>query len=335
MARLMYRRRAKRSASAPRYSPARRLYQLKLLLDTSGGLSVYDIAERLDVTVRTAIRLLKALEAAGEPLTDELVGKTKVHRLMESAQHAKLELTVQQMVTLYLSRRVFDFLAGTGLREDLDDVFVKLKTTLKRKDLVLARNLDKKVFDVNEAPHIYQGRIDHVNHIITALLKEERLSVAHGKSRRSFLLDPYTLLVYKKGLYLAGLSHRRKAVRIFALDGLRNVEWQRGDKFEYPANFDPEKLTEGAFGLIGGERTKVRIFFDDKVAGFVRRRLWHPTQRIKAVPGGIELTMEVAGTVEVLNWVLSYGDKAEVLEPASLRDGVAGELRRAATRYGR
>ena len=35
-----------------------------------------------------------------------------------------------------------------------------------------ARNLDRKVFDVNEAPHLYADRIEHVNDIMTALLRE-------------------------------------------------------------------------------------------------------------------------------------------------------------------
>jgi predicted DNA-binding transcriptional regulator YafY len=53
------------------------------------------------------------------------------------------------------------------------------------------------------------------------------------------------------------------------------------------------------------------------------------------VPKGIELTMEVSGTVEVLSWVLGFGDKAEVLEPGALRDQVAAELQRACARYQR
>ncbi|MBI5546099.1 MAG: transcriptional regulator [Deltaproteobacteria bacterium] len=322
----------------PRYSPAARLHELKTLFDTSGGVSVYDIAERLHVSVRTAIRYLRALEAAGEPLYEEFTGKTKVWRLMPSARHETITLSVGQMVTLYLSRRVFDFLAGTGFKEDLDDVFAKLEATLKRKDFKSARNLDRKIFDVNEAPHLYQDRIEHVNDIITALLREERLRVSHGsvsKSQRVFVLEPYTLLVYKKGLYLAGYSHHHRCIRLFSLDGFREVEWQKGDKFEYPADFQPSQLTEGAFGLIGGPRTKVRIFFDEKVARFVRRRQWHPTQQIKHVDGGIELSMEVAGTVELMSWVLGFGDKAEVLEPEGLRAEVTAELGRAASRYRR
>ncbi|HXU69811.1 MAG TPA: WYL domain-containing protein [Polyangia bacterium] len=80
---------------------------------------------------------------------------------------------------------------------------------------------------------------------------------------------------------------------------------------------------------------RVRVFFDERVARFVRRRQWHPTQRIRNVSGGIELTMDVAGTLEVANWVLGFGDKAMVLEPPELRSDIANELSRAASAYSR
>lgn len=309
---------------------------MKTLLNSGAGVSVYDIAERLECSVRTAIRYLDALETAGEPLYAETVGKKKLWRLMPSARHETITLTTSQMVSLYLSRAAFDFLAGTGFREDLDDIFEKLETTLRRKDFTAARNLDRKIFDVNEAPHIYSERFEHVDAMITGLLREERLSVTHGsvaQYRRPFLLDPLTLVIYKKGLYLAGYSHHHNGVRTFSLDGFRDVDWLRGERFEYPADYHPSKLAEGAFGLIAGPRTRVRIFFDDKVARFVRRRQWHPTQEIKRTEDGIELTMEVSGTVEIVSWVLGFGDQAEVLEPQTLRDQVAAELRRASARY--
>ncbi len=43
---------------------------------------------------------------------------------------------------------------------ELQEVFAKLESTLKRKDFTAARHLDRKIFDVNEAPHIYEGRIE-------------------------------------------------------------------------------------------------------------------------------------------------------------------------------
>lgn len=317
-------------AGRTRYAPAARLHELRALLDSHEGLSIYDVAERFRVNPRTALRYLQALQRAGEPLYEETAGKRKVWRLMTTARRQSITLTTAQMAALFLSRRVFDFLAGTGFKEDLDDVFAKLEATLRRKDFAAVRNLDRKVFDVNEARHLYEGRLEDVNDIMTALLREERLRVTHESvsgARKTFVLEPYTLLVYKKGLYLAARSESHDGtIRTFALDGFREVEWLRGQKFDYPADYKPEQLTEGAFGLIRGkEVTRVRIRFDEKVARYVQRRMWHPSQRFRRVAGGVEMTMEVRGTTEVVSWVLGFGRTARVLEPEELRAQVRGE----------
>jgi predicted DNA-binding transcriptional regulator YafY len=322
------------TGTVTRYAPASRLHELRALLDGPEGVSIYDVAARFAVSSRTALRYVQALQRAGEPLYEEMSGKRKVWRLMPTARRQSINLTTAQMLALVLSRRVFDFLAGTGFKEDLDDVFGKLEATLRRKDFAAVRNLDRKVFDVNEARHLYEGRIEDVNDIMTALLREERLRVTHegvSGGRKTFVLEPYTLLVYKKGLYLAGRSHGHAGeLRTFALDGFRAVEWLRGDRFDYPADFRPEQITEGAFGLIRGkEVTRVRIWFDDRVARYVQRRMWHPTQRFRRVHGGVELTMDVRGTTELVSWVLGFGPTAEVQEPADLRARVESELREA------
>lgn len=339
------------------YSPAVRLAGVRAMLDSATGASLYDIAERFGVSLRTAQRYLEALRTGGEPIFEEggdreSNERRKIWRLMPSARRETLTLTTSQMLSLFLSRRVFDFLAGTGFKEDLDDVFARLEATLRRRDFVAARHLDRKIFDLNEAPHLYAGRLEHVNEILTALLREERLEIVHdgvgragaGKaaartgtgaaaSRGPVLFDPYTLLVYKKGLYLAGFSHAHGQIRTLALDGFRDVTWRRGDAFPYPPDFHPAGLAEGAFGLIKGPPAEVRVFFTDKVARYVTRRQWHPSQKVKKVAGGIELRLNVKGTVELGSWVLSFGDQAEVRAPAELRAAVRAELARALARY--
>jgi len=130
-------------------------------------------------------------------------------------------------------------------------------------------------------------------------------------------------------------SLHHEARRTFALDGFRAVEWLKHERFDYPVDYSPSEIAEGAFGLIRGDIVHVRIFFDERVARFVRRRKWHPTQHIRNVAGGIELRMDVAGTVELTNWVLGFGDKATVLEPPEFRDQLSEELRRALACYER
>ena len=77
----------------------------------------------------------------------------------------------------------------------------------------------------------------------------------------------------------------------------------------------------------------MRILFDPKVARYVERVLWHPTQRFKRTAAGLEMTMEVRGTTEVVGWVLGFGGDARVLEPEGLRKAVGDQHRRAAARY--
>lgn len=326
----------RRPTRLPRYGPAARLHQVRAMLDSPDGVSIYDIAERFEMNPRTALRYLQALQRAGEPLYQETLGKRRTWRIMPTARRQTITLSTSQMVALFLSRRVFDFLAGTGFREDLDEVFEKLEAVLKRKDFLAVRNLDRKVFDVNEARHLYDERIEDVNDIVTALLRDERLRVTHegvSGGRKTFVLEPYSLVVYKKGLYLAGFSHSHGELRTFALDGFREVERLKGDRFEYPADYRPEQLTEGAFGMIRGEPAHVRILFDPKVARYVQRRQWHPTQTFRRLPDGVEMSMDLRGSVETVSWVLGFGDKAKVIEPESLRAQVAAELKRAAAQY--
>ena len=147
------------------------------------------------------------------------------------------------------------------------------------------------------------------------------------------MLEPYTLLVYKKGLYLAGYSHHHQSVRTFSLDGFREIERLKKDRFEYPKDYHPSQLFEGNFGLIGGPRTHVRLLFDASVGRYVRRRRWHPTQKITKTERGVELAMDVSGTVELTSWILGWGSKVEVLEPESLRDEIAAEAARVAGKY--
>ncbi len=79
----------------------------------------------------------------------------------------------------------------------------------------------------------------------------------------------------------------------------------------------------------------MRLRFDSGVAHRVREAIWHRSQRItELADGGVELSVTVAGIVEIRPWILSWGDGVEVLAPTELRDSVAAAVRAAAARYG-
>lgn len=322
-----------------RYAPAKRLFLVRTLLESGRGVTLDEIQSKYEVSVRTAIRYLRALEAAGEPLDCEVrEDRRKYWRLMPTSRRETVTMTSNQMISLFLSRRTFDFLKGTTFKEDLDDLFDKLEATLRHKDSLAVRDLDRKLYDVNERPWLLdEERLDFVNEIVSALLKQQRLRVVHEgvrhKPSEAFDFDPYTLLVFEKGLYIVGKSHRHGAIRTFALDGFRDAKWLRGQAFEYEEGYHPSKMFANAFALTPGALTDLRIFFTADVARYVRRRRWQEKQEITNVAGGIELRMRVGISPELVNWILSWGPNAEVLDPPTLRDEIADRISQMGERY--
>jgi len=87
-----------------------------------------------------------------------------------------------------------------------------------------------------------------------------------------------------------------------------------------PAEYCPQEQLRNAFGIVEESAVAVRVRFSASVAHAVRDRIWHSSQRVEELDdGGIILSFEAGGTMEIVSWVLSYGCHAEILEPPELR----------------
>jgi proteasome accessory factor B len=62
--------------------------------------------------------------------------------------------------------------------------------------------------------------------------------------------------------------------------------------------------------------------------------VWHKTQQTTFLPdGSVEFRVRVSGLREISWWILGYGDQAEVLKPAALRNLVADRAKNMAAVY--
>jgi proteasome accessory factor B len=106
------------------------------------------------------------------------------------------------------------------------------------------------------------------------------------------------------------------------------------ERFEIPENYRPDEQFRSAFGIVDEEAMAVRVKFSPTVAHMVRDRIWHPSQRRESMPdGSVLLAFEAGGRMEIISWLLSYGEHAEVLEPADLREEVGRKIGEMAARY--
>ena len=88
-----------------------------------------------------------------------------------------------------------------------------------------------------------------------------------------------------------------------------------------------DEFFSASFGIFHWPRTRVAVRFAAGVAGYIREKVWHASQRVTAqADGSVLFAAEVAGTEEIRQWILRWGAGAEVLAPAELRE----EMRREA-----
>ena len=119
---------------------------------------------------------------------------------------------------------------------------------------------------------------------MSALLYQNPVSAHYARPTgrtRGYTLHPLTLATYRQALYLFALDVEEDKVKTFAVDRFRNFERQRNQHFEYPEDYDPKALISGSFGIFGGEEREVVLRFNQRVAPYVRERIWHRSQQLE------------------------------------------------------
>ncbi len=203
-----------------------------------------------------------------------------------------------------------------------------------------ARHLDRKIFDRNDDAVVHEGRAEDVSELVSVLLYDERLEVRYKGRAEPFTLDPYTVVIYRKGLYVIGWSHRHAQIRRFALDRFDAIDRRRGDRFEYPPDYEPARFLRGAFAIAGDAEAslvRVRLFGERAIDAVTRRRL-HPSQAWEsgepAPDGRRVLCLRVShDDLDLARWIFGFGDEAEVLEPPELVRQIAARTRAMGERY--
>jgi proteasome accessory factor B len=331
--------RTRARSAGHRYAPAARLLAARDLLATPHGATLEQIGERLACGRHTAMRTVKALEVMGDAITEEREGRRIRYRIQGPASTKETKVSTAHLLALAVARQLVGAFEGTTLEESFDELVERLARSLGAKAYDELESLSRKVLVVHDAPWEPIDRADVVDALVTSLVKSERATLRtkrDGGGERELAFEPYTLVVLKSGLYVAGYSHHHKGLRLFGLDKILDAEWKKGDSFTTPTTWDARARYGSPFDVFDGPLTQVEIAFTPKVARYVLRKRWHETQVAQEhADGRVVLTLEVRGTVGITSWLLGFGDQAEVLAPASLREELAAVTARMAASYAR
>lgn len=181
--------------------------------------------------------------------------------------------------------------------------------------------------------------------LLTALLEaiRERWRVtmtyftASRGERNERVIEPYQLYNVRGDWQVIAFDHLRWQFRNFAVANIEEWHLDKDERFSRDPQFSPEEYLASGFLAERGDRTfEIAIWFDERQAHYIRKREWHPTQRVEEHAGGaLTLRFQSGALGEVQRWVMSYGQHARVLEPAELRAATQAELHAALNMYAR
>ena len=321
---------------AKKYSQAARLHDVIRILEARYGATVDEIAEEANVTRRTVYRDLDAIRDAGYPLVSdkEPDGRTLYRFITGFKKLPPITFSLEELMTLYLCRGQLSFLQGTPFQDDLEAIFGRLRSSLPPRSVAHLERIASAATPRFQGVRDYRGKKTLLADLRKALLYQYRCRLTYTPPHRDsaeYVFDPYTLLFFNNSLYLGGYAHNRKALRLFLVDRVDQVELLE-DRFEVPEEYCAEDLTGSAFGLIAGETFDLKVRFGEAVAHLVRERHWHPTQSIEEQgDGSLILSLQASGEKEILSWLYSYLPHVQLLEPPELKSLFADGLREAMT----
>ena len=229
-------------------------------------------------------------------------------------------------------------LKNTIFHDSLESLFQKIRSTLPQETITYLTRIENSL-TVHPKPYKpygeYREIIEQVNE---AVLQRRWIRIdyfsMHRKEDSSREVAPYGIWFFDGSFYMIGYCRLRKDVRIFALDRIRRLE-TTFETFEIPDSFDMDAFMKSSFGVFHGEPVTVKVRFSPDIAGYIAEKVWHDSQIIEQEKdGSILFSAEVAGTNEIKFWILNWGSKAEVLEPASLREEIRNEACAMVQAYG-
>ena len=178
----------------------------------------------------------------------------------------------------------------------------------------------------------YQGSLTEKIAAIRAAIRD-RLPISfdyyYEKGQRRRILEPYKLVFQWSAWYVWGWCPERKAFRLFKLNRLWNLE-PGVEPFEARA-FPSEELDFDRYFSAGTYHLKA-LFEESERYRLVEE---YGPDCFWETPDGLLLERDFAGYSNMREWVLSFGERVEALEPEDLRADLLRQAERMVKKYRR
>lgn len=318
---------------------ASRLVNLLLLLQSRGGMTGSQLADELEVSVRTVYRDVEALSEAGVPIYAER-GPHGGVRLVDGYRTRLTGLNEDEAQALFLSGLPGPA-AELGLGTVVAAARLKVLAALPPELRARASRLTQR-FHL-DAPGWFRPAepVPHLETLAAAVWEERRVTVAYRRPDRIVdrSLDPLGI-VLKAGIWylVATTDGQVRSYRVSRVEGVTVTE----ERFQRPPHFDLVAFWDEAIAAYQESLPqieailRVRSSAIDWLATSIGDPAWATATR-QPDPAGedwVRVMLRVETIESALADLLRLGPRVEVLEPQTLRQAVIDEARAVLSAYG-
>ena len=297
-----------------------RLLTVLNLIRSNRVMTTSQLARECGVTERTVYRDIQSLGEAGAPVYYD-----KGYRLLGGAFLPPLNLTTSEYLVLRAAVQGSPLMEMKSHARELKSVTAKIDAAMNGQ---LSEQIRKQHLRMQLSPKVTSdsSRSDLTMRLLrqaidgNVVLKITYHSVSSGEGVR--LVDPYFIVFRGRAWYLLGYCHRHGEMRLFRIDRIHKITITN-DLFERDHKVTLEKYFESSWGVYSGEPVEIKLLLFGKAAAVVSDGKRHASQRVvKRKDGSVEYTATVAGTEEILRWIIGFGGEARVISPPELADQV-------------
>jgi len=293
-----------------------------LLYQNRSGLKIKEIACFCNVTTRQIYRDLNDLQSkVGLPIWEQ--GSTR--GISEDYLLPPIQFSLPEAMTIFLSARL---MLNYAHRYDPNttSTFMKLNSVVTP---LLREQIQQTMDWMHKLPKD-ERYLNILAKLTEAWVSRHQVKIVyrslHAEKATERTIEPYFIEPAAAGhsSYVIAYCHSTKSQRTFKIERIEAIE-PTSEPYFIPPDFDANIFLGSSWGIVvEGEVKTIKLRFAPQVIRIVEETIWHSSQVLeKQSDDSVIMTLKVTEAVELYSWILSWGEKVEVMEPEELRERVA------------
>ena len=305
--------------------------------------SLTDLSRMLDCSKQTIIRLVDDISLAyGIPIRDKFQGNKKYY-FIERPEKISLAsgLSEREIQILQMCHAFTSHLLGPALFEEAARALWKSQSLLPEGKQISSRPFASfRPGNIDYTPHQ-----ETIRNLLRAMEEKKVCRISYQSitedKPKTLYIKPLKLFSHHDTIYLHARLARYPGKPyqepefdpLLAVHRFKKVELDERS-FEFPNDYDFEKIFNRHFGVIKDDVFKVLIAFWGWSARYVSERVWSPGQKIvRKGKDKIHLSFSASSKPELISWLLSFGEEAKLLKPDDLVKEVTEKIAQLKANY--